>query len=83
MTCRWTCGRSARLVAPSDAVPTGSDTATVYRELARMRRKDDFVWFARSQGVPAERLETLWQAALARVEPDRPTSMSVLRAHND
>jgi hypothetical protein len=31
------------------------------RDLAAAGRRDDFRWFARSQGVPDERLDELWR----------------------
>jgi hypothetical protein len=37
-----------------------AEVADLYRDLVRAGRRDDFRWLARSQGVPAERIDELW-----------------------
>ncbi len=37
-----------------------AEAAELYRDLVRADRRDDFRWLARSQGVPAERIDELW-----------------------
>lgn len=61
MSCRWTCGAAA------GEDPRATDSAVIYLELARERRREDFAWFAMSQGVPPETVEALWQGVLARL----------------
>ena len=68
MTCRWTCDRSTVRRDQRELSLRGSETGVVYLDLAAAGRKEDFVWFARSQGVSPDRIEALWEAALARVE---------------
>jgi hypothetical protein len=81
MTCRWRCSRPAGPLTEPDTSATGSDAGVVYRELARAKRKEDFFWFARSEGVAVDRLESLWQAALARAELDRAAMTAVARTN--
>jgi len=38
-----------------------------YLEMARSGQREDFGWLARSQGVPAQRIEELWRAVRAIV----------------
>jgi hypothetical protein len=74
MSCRWIRSRPVDPTQEPCQAQTGSDAGSVYRELALARRKEDFLWFARSQGVPSERIESLWQVALTRVAVDRPAT---------
>jgi hypothetical protein len=41
--------------------------AEIYLELARAGRRDDFRWFALSQGVAVEMVEDLWRDTRAVV----------------
>jgi hypothetical protein len=63
MTCRWTLNLGGRAEAAANAV----DGLALYLELAREGREDEFRWFARSQGVPEERVDGLWRAILVRL----------------
>jgi hypothetical protein len=38
-----------------------TESAEIYLELARAGRREDFRWFALSQGVGLERVDKLWQ----------------------
>ena len=69
MTCRYLRGVPA-VTAPGEG-PAADAVATLL-ELALARRRDDFDWFAQSQGVPSERLEALWRGLLARLGADGP-----------
>lgn len=64
MSCRWTLRAG---LGDTDACLDAPGASAVYADLARAGRKDDFHWFARSQGVPEERLEGLWLGALTRL----------------
>jgi hypothetical protein len=63
MSCRWT----LNLRGAPDAWLDTPETVSLYFELARAGRKDEFCWFARSQGVPDDRVEVLWLGLLARL----------------
>ncbi len=63
MTCRWT----LNLRGLADAWLDAPGALALYLELARQGREDDFRWFARSQGVPEDRLEPLWSGLRARL----------------
>lgn len=63
MSCRWTLNVGG---LPDTWLDTSGGLA-VYVDLAREGRKDEFRWFARSQGVPDERVEALWRSVLARL----------------
>jgi hypothetical protein len=55
---------SCRALSPRPRVAdllTGTEAAELARDLAAADRRDDFRWFARSQGVPDERLDELWR----------------------
>lgn len=62
---------SCRALSPHPRVAdllTGTEAAELARDLATAGRRDDFRWFARSQGVPDERLDELWRH-LRRLPP--------------
>lgn len=61
MTCRVACGSAVNLL-------------DLYLDLASSGRRDDFRWFARSQGVAAEDIERLWQRALEAILARRDLS---------
>lgn len=64
MTCR------ARRVSSLDGIALEAVTTSApYLELATSGRRDDFTWLAQSQGVPADTIEALWQAARAMIRP--------------
>jgi hypothetical protein len=54
MSCRW--GR-----APTVRVVEDLSLCSVYRELARAGRWEDFCWLARSQGLSREVAAALWR----------------------
>jgi len=68
MSCRWGCATPA--AEPTEAEADLPQTLAVYVELIRARRREDFRWFARSQGVPADRIDALWEGLSARTRAD-------------
>jgi hypothetical protein len=68
MSCRWQAGASVPPPRVETDAITGDD---VYLELVRARRRDDFVWLARSDGIPAAAVEELWQRLVASVPAGR------------
>ena len=54
------------------------DVHDMAHDLAAAGRRDDFRWFARSQGVPDERLDELWRH-LRRPPPGLPDALK--RSH--
>jgi hypothetical protein len=69
MTCRWARARTSCSEIVSDPA-----TAAIYLDLVRARRKDDFRWLARSQGVPPHLVEELWRGLQARLRAARPSA---------
>lgn len=71
MSCHWS---RAAPGPPRDAEGgrplTG--TAAVYGELARAGRREDFRWFALSQGVAREMVDELWRDTRLMVGAERP-----------
>src|SRR5262245_28245299 len=52
-----------------------SQTAAAYIDLARARRKQDFRWFARSQGMASGMIEQLWRELRALRTPASSASV--------
>lgn len=72
MTCRLTCARAA---AAGEAL----ELPGPYLDLASSGRRDDFRWFARSQGVAAEDVERLWHRVLEHVRAAQASSHAASR----
>ena len=65
MSCRWT-SASPLPTWPARDPGAGAELASVYADLARARREEDFRWLARSQGMRPETIDSLWQDLSAR-----------------
>ncbi|MGH7392315.1 MAG: hypothetical protein ACREM3_23085, partial [Candidatus Rokuibacteriota bacterium] len=61
MSYRRSRGRVRRPWASGAPDEGSAQTAAEYADLARARRKDDFQWFARSQGMTPPMIEQLWR----------------------
>lgn len=71
MSCRWSC--HGRFGATLDRLAGSSPgSLSVLRELARSRRKGDFLWLALSEGVAAEDVSGLWDSLRAQEGADPP-----------
>lgn len=67
MSCRWTCTSPPRALSSVEVDTRDSGIVAIYVDLAKSRRLDDFYWFARSQGVPPEKIDKLWHGILGRL----------------